>query len=176
MLRLIHHWDIQSFQNISNSELRPAFIGHALILSKSGDGWLYPLTPLFLFLFQAPSAWNFLKVALTAFVIERCIYLIAKNGLRRRRPMAILNGFTSRIIPSDEFSFPSGHTSAAFLMTTLLAIFYGISFYPIFLLYLWATGVAISRILLGVHFPTDTIVGAVMGISIAYVVCNWTMV
>lgn len=104
MLRLIHHWDIQSFQNISNSELRPAFIGPALILSKSGDGWLYPLTPLFLFLFQAPSAWIFSKVALTAFVIERCIYLIAKNGLRRRRPMAILNGFTSRIIPREAIS------------------------------------------------------------------------
>ena len=88
-----------------------------------------------------------------------------KNGLKRRRPANIVSNYQSIIEAGDEFSFPSGHTSAAFLMVTLLVLFYG----PIFAtFYLWAGSVALSRLVLGVHFPTDVLVGSLLGSSIAY--------
>ena len=73
-------------------------------------------------------------------------------------------GYSSHIIASDEFSFPSGHTSASFLMVTLIVIEFGIFATP---LYLWALVVCVSRIILGVHFPTDIMVGCLMGSGIA---------
>ena len=47
---------------------------------------------------------------------------------------------------------------------TLLVMFYGPAFA---VLYLWSAAVAVSRVILGVHFPSDILVGSVMGISIA---------
>ena len=49
---------------------------------------------------------------------------------------------------ADKFSFPSGHTSAAFMLVTSLTMVYqqGEA-----LLYAWAVGVALSRVILGVH-------------------------
>jgi undecaprenyl-diphosphatase len=75
-----------------------------------------------------------------------------------------LQNFHSIITPSDQFSFPSGHTSAAFMVATLLAYFFpALSVF----LYGWATLVGCSRVMLGVHFPTDILVGAILGISVA---------
>jgi undecaprenyl-diphosphatase len=106
----------------------------------------------------------FLPHALLAFSVERVVYWIMKNSLKRARPAEALPDFKSHIIASDEFSFPSGHTSAAFLFVTLLTFHFG----PVLvLLYPWAMAVAMSRVYLGVHFPSDTVMGAVLGSSLA---------
>jgi undecaprenyl-diphosphatase len=111
----------------------------------------------------------FLHAILLAFFIERPLYFVLKNSFKRNRPAAALDNFVSVIIPSDKFSFPSGHTSAAFMMATLISYF-SPSFTDIsliVLLYLWATAIGFSRVILGVHFPTDTLMGAVLGVSTA---------
>jgi undecaprenyl-diphosphatase len=58
----------------------------------------------------------------------------------------------------------SGHTSAAFMMATLISYFFPLFMIP---LYCWAALVGFSRVILGVHFPTDTLVGVILGISTA---------
>ncbi len=134
-------------------------------VSHTGNGHLYPLVPLALLVAGFEQPLQFLKLALLAFGIERVIYLFAKNWFKRKRPANVLQNYNSVIIASDEFSFPSGHSSAAFLMVTLLVMFYG----PVFgVLYIWSALVAVSRVILGVHFPTDILVGSVMGFTIAY--------
>ncbi|MEM1153231.1 MAG: phosphatase PAP2 family protein, partial [Pseudomonadota bacterium] len=95
--------------------------------------------------------------------VERALYLMLKGTLKRRRPASAIPGFSSVIIASDKFSFPSGHASAAFLFATCI---YGIFGAPALVTYLWACAVAVSRVLLGVHFPGDIVAGAVMGSSI----------
>jgi undecaprenyl-diphosphatase len=132
-------------------------------LSKTGDGHLYLVIAGSLYWTNGIES-PFLQAILLAFLIERPIYFMLKNGLKRNRPQAALQNFHSFIIPSDKFSFPSGHTSAAFMMATLFSYYFP-AWMP--LLYCWAAMVGFSRVVLGVHFPTDTLVGAILGISSA---------
>lgn len=165
LLHSIHQYDILTFQWCMQCRFQALATQLSYGLSRTGDGHLYILLA-FILPFLAPaSGMNFVKIALVAFAIERPLYFILKNTLKRNRPAAALQGFSSFVTPSDKFSFPSGHTAAAFVMAGLGSHFYpGLS--P--LLYSWATLVGLSRIFLGVHFPTDVLVGSLLGSSVVY--------
>jgi undecaprenyl-diphosphatase len=122
------------------------------------------LVPMLLWLLSAPYAEDFATALAVALAAERTLYWTLKNSLRRPRPQVAVPGFRSLITASDQFSFPSGHTSAAFLLATMLTLFYG---GPFAVVLAWACGVAMSRVLLGVHFPGDTVAGATMGAGTA---------
>jgi undecaprenyl-diphosphatase len=136
---------------------------HARLISRTGDGYLYVLISGLVVLALGTDS-VFLPHVLLAFAVERVVYWVLKNSLKRKRPAQALPGFKSGIIASDEFSFPSGHTSGAFLFVTLLVLHFGPA---LVLLYPWAMAVGMSRVYLGVHFPTDTVMGAVLGSSLA---------
>jgi undecaprenyl-diphosphatase len=164
LLASIHQFDVSMFTWVMARKRLMLFTQVARWISCSGDGLLYLVFGGYLFWSGLPDNRLLLACALAAFAVERPLYFVLKNGFKRNRPQEALTNFRSFIIPSDEFSFPSGHTSGAFLMATLLASFHpGISL-PI---YLWAGSVGLSRIFLGVHFPTDILMGATMGTSIA---------
>ena len=142
---------------------------HARAVSRTGDGFLYVVLGGLIYLLSATGE-TFLIHITAAFGLERVAYWIMKNGLKRKRPAQALPNFRSHITASDEFSFPSGHTSAAFLFATVLVLHFG----PIMLpLYLWSMAVGMSRVYLGVHFPTDTVMGAILGTSIALSTAYW---
>lgn len=162
VLQRIHQWDVDTFLGVA-SHLHERIVRTAYFASKTGDGWLYPVIPFAILWSGFADEW-FLLTCASAFAIERLVYFAAKNSFKRRRPGNIVPGYSSHIIASDEFSFPSGHTSASFLMVTLIVIEFGIFATP---LYLWALVVCVSRIILGVHFPTDIMVGCLMGSGIA---------
>jgi len=163
LLYSIHKYDVFMFTWLINARICSTLTKASRYLSKTGDGQLYLVIIGLLYWsegFESP----FLQAILLAFLIERPIYFVLKNGLKRNRPQAALQNFRSTITPSDKFSFPSGHTSAAFMMATLLG-----DYLPVLmpLLYGWATLVGFSRVVLGVHFPTDTLVGVILGIGTA---------
>lgn len=164
VLQSIHRWDVVTLQRVTQSEIRKATVKLARTVSRSGDGWFYPLVPVCLYLLGYEDTGTFTISLLVAFGFERCIYFLVKNGFKRRRPDDVLPGYRSVIVASDEFSFPSGHTSAAFLLVTALTLSFGGAFLA---LYVWAIGVGTSRVILGVHFPSDIIIGASMGTVIA---------
>jgi len=95
--------------------------------SRSADGPLYAVLAL---IFAFLSQWDLVKVLAVGVFIERILYFILKNFLKRMRPQQAISDFTSAIQPSDQFSFPSGHTSAAFLMTAILSAFFPLLFVP----------------------------------------------
>lgn len=133
-------------------------------VSHSADGYLHLLLPAFLAMIGAVHLGEFCLLLGSAMLVERLCYFVLKNTLRRRRPQDFVPGFRSIVQASDKFSFPSGHTSAAFCLTTSIGIVYG---GPFVVMYLWAGAVGLSRVLLGVHFPGDTVAGGLMGSSIA---------
>lgn len=85
-----------------------------------------------------------------------------KPLFRRVRPFVNREARVVGIRPPDH-SFPSGHTASSFAAATALAIFYPKAA-P--LAYTLAAGVGVSRVHLGVHFPSDAAVGGVIGIGI----------
>ncbi len=152
--------DEQLFLTLFNCNSPKWFKTIAFGLSKSGDGGLYILVCLAVWWLSNNEQQQLLPVTiLVGFAIERPIYLLAKNRFARIRPCDCLvtNAY---IVPSDKFSLPSGHSAAAFLVAIILS-----HFFPeyIWLLLSWAAGVAISRVVLGVHFPADIIIGAIIG-------------
>ncbi len=93
-----------------------------------------------------------------------------KSIVKRPRPYASLASITPRARghPSafDPHSFPSGHAAVSFALATSLSVSYP-EWYVIAPAFGWAAAVAVSRSWLGVHYPTDTAVGAALGAGIA---------
>lgn len=165
IIRHIHNWDVATFVRVQFRVSRSRIVRLARAISYTADGWPYAVAALCFYLLSPINGGPFVEALALAFLVERSLYWIMKNGFKRRRPPEALPDFTSVIKASDEFSFPSGHTSGAFLVTTACVLTFGVSAFP---MVLWAMSVAMSRIILGVHFPTDTAMGALIGTSVAY--------
>lgn len=86
---------------------------------------------------------------------------LLKRWLRRPRPSA-LAGFTALADDPDAFSFPSGHSAAAFASAVALAGS-GAGLGPLLLGFACLIGV--SRVYLGAHYPLDVAAGALIGVS-----------
>lgn len=103
-----------------------------------------------------------LAIAFNALVVNG----ILKHGVARVRPFNAVEKLHSLIKPPDDFSFPSGHTAVAFAATA--AIFFAGYKKTAIALAFYAVLVGFSRIYLGVHYLTDVLAGAFIGVLIAY--------
>jgi undecaprenyl-diphosphatase len=92
------------------------------------------------------------------------IYKWLKSKTSRPRPFAVENAVRAGADPLDPFSFPSGHTLHAVAFSVV-----AIAFYPMlaWLLVPFTLLVAVSRVVLGLHYPSDVLAGAALGALIA---------
>ncbi len=86
---------------------------------------------------------------------------LLKRSLNRRRPSTAIEGFEALSENPDAFSFPSGHSAAAFAVAVALA---GEPLGAGSLAMLLALGIAASRVYLGAHYPLDVVVGSALGV------------
>ena len=94
---------------------------------------------------------------------------ILKDVIQRPRPYDVLEGLDIIIKKSTSYSFPSGHASMAFAIVGTMSYFF--KKYRVYL-YTIATLIALSRIYLLVHYPTDVLVGILLGLFSSFIVVS----
>lgn len=128
--------------------------------TRGGDGWLwYALGAAVLLFGGSDGQWAVAQSALAA-AAGIALFLVLKRAAGRRRPCAIEPHCWSTLLPPDQFSFPSGHTITAFAVRTpLIALYPGAAPGILFC----ALSVALSRVIMGMHFLSDVVAGGVLG-------------
>lgn len=92
------------------------------------------------------------------------LYRMLKHRIRRPRPCEVNRGVVALVAPLDRFSFPSGHTLHATVFTAIAC-----AWFPslAILLVPFAVLVALSRVVLGLHYPSDVLAAIVIGLMLA---------
>jgi undecaprenyl-diphosphatase len=132
----------------------------ALALTRAGDARSWALAGTALLLTgRRPAVHAGLRLAVgcTAGALAA---QVLKRTLNRARPTTAIEGFEALAENPDAFSFPSGHTAAAFGAAVALG---GEAWCAGPLALLLATGIALSRVYLGAHYPLDVLVGGFLG-------------
>ncbi|MDA8229292.1 MAG: phosphatase PAP2 family protein [Desulfitobacterium hafniense] len=134
-----------------------------IITNFGGAIWSIALS--LILLVSKNSFWHKSGVQLaTSLLISHLVVQLCKRFLPRRRPyQALQNVYTGPKLYQDA-SFPSGHSTAAFCIATVFStILPALSI----LFFLLALLVAVSRVYLGMHYPSDITVGAILGVATA---------
>jgi undecaprenyl-diphosphatase len=137
-----------------------------LLATRAGDGWLWSAIGIALLFSRGAERYHAIEAAAAAVAAGIAIFLVLKRVVCRVRPRDIEPHCWARIVTRDRFSFPSGHSTTAFAVAVSLG-----SFYPeaMPLLLILASNVAISRVVVGMHFLSDVLVGSGMGALLGYV-------
>jgi undecaprenyl-diphosphatase len=143
---------------------RPIVRAFFAAVSRLGDGPLWYALMVAVVLFDAPHGWRIaLMMAITG-AIGGVLYKFLKTRLVRERPFIAHAGILCGTSPLDRYSFPSGHTLHAVSFSILAG-----AHYPWLLpaLLPLALATAASRVLLGLHYPSDVVAGAAIGAALA---------
>lgn len=100
------------------------------------------------------------------FIVSSAVTIGMKRIVKRDRPFVTYPFIIKRDVGGD-YSFPSGHTSAAFYSATSLSLLFP-KWYVIAPSYLYAATVGYARMYQGVHYPTDVLAGAIVGAGSAW--------
>ena len=136
-----------------------------IFATRGGDGWLWYGLSALVIVFGGSTRYEAITAAWTACGAGAILFLILKKLTGRKRPNALEPHCWATLLPPDQFSFPSGHTITAFAFTVAVG-----GFCPHLLgaLLFCALSVATSRIVLGMHFLSDVVVGAILGAALGY--------
>lgn len=110
------------------------------------------------------NKWSSL-IFLSSFSVSTYFYKVIKSFFHRPRPFHILENVRLLLGPHGGFSFPSGHATISFCLAAVIALRYPKLRYASFSA---ASLVAISRVYIGVHYPSDILTGAVIGVFTGY--------
>src|SRR5262245_20793505 len=137
----------------------------AVVLAHSGDSWFWAIGLLALWL-SGDSFWKeWAVVQLGSISFLAAMVLLIKFRIKRKRP----EGDWGRVYRfSDPHSFPSGLLARALLIATFAT---GLGSGVLgAVLWIWAPLVALARVAMGVHYLSDIIAGAILGIVVAWII------
>ena len=134
------------------------------VVSRLGDWYAYVAGAAICAVLINEHAATFLVHALLNGLSSLLVYKLLKSRLVRERPYIKHLGIVCGTAPLDRYSFPSGHTLHAVGFTIIFWAYLPAS---IWLMLPFAALIAASRVILGLHYPTDVLVGALIGATIA---------
>lgn len=134
------------------------------VVSRLGDGVFWYALMLALLVVQGQTALPVVARMLAAGALALALYKWLKSRTTRPRPCTRHDRIRTSVAPLDEYSFPSGHTLHA-VSFSIVAVYY----YPVlvWLVAPFAVLVALSRMVLGLHYPSDVLAGALLGTGLA---------
>ncbi len=171
MLETLKQWDRDIFVYLNNLGIE-RFDGFWIYVTKI-ESW----TPLFIlftllifYYYKGKKAVVVFLVALLTFAITFLFTSVVKDYVARLRPNNV-EAFTEliRILQKPTtYSFFSGHASSSFSITTFMVLVLRKFTKWIYLAYIWPLIFVLSRIYVGVHYPSDIFVGALVGTIFAF--------
>ncbi len=138
---------------------RPAQ-GYFRVVSRLGDGWLWYLVILAMPVLRPHDGLAIALLMVATGLTCTVTYKLLKRWLIRERPFISFPSINCGTPPLDRYSFPSGHTLHAACFNTVLAM---TAPELAWLLLPFTLSVAASRVVLGLHYPSDVVAGATIG-------------
>lgn len=163
-LRSIIDLDAQLSNQMRVAEKPGALRAIAVFFAHSGDSWLW-LPALIISWFFSNSLWRkWEAVEFVGIILLAVLVMCIKFLVRRRRPEGEWGSIYRN---TDPHSFPSGHAARSFLIAVV-----GAALAPAWLgilLCVWAPLVALARVSMGVHYVSDVVAGALLGVTVALI-------
>jgi len=134
------------------------------VVSRCGDGLFWYGLMIAILLFMGREGFFPVIHMAVAGLVGTLLYKWLKGKTLRPRPYAVRQEIFLTGTPLDKFSFPSGHTLHAVLFSVV-----ALNYYPQLSVILlpFTLMIALSRVVLGLHYPSDVIAGALIGALIA---------
>ncbi|MEC7120049.1 MAG: phosphatase PAP2 family protein [Pseudomonadota bacterium] len=168
-LHRVQLWDLDWCIRLNRYSTRRFILQPFKLISRLGDGWAWYALLAGILVWSGWVVLPYLIQTLLTSAVGLGLYKLLKHKTVRPRPYQVLQAVRLGERPLDHFSFPSGHTLHAVLFTMMLGALQPVLLYlmvPFMLL------VALSRVILGLHYPTDVMAGAALGAGLAQLSMN----
>ena len=160
----ILEFDARLSEKMRVAEKPGALRAIAVFFAHSGDSWFWGLALIVAWFFSDSNWKRWEVVELVGISGLAALVLGIKFLVRRKRPEGQWGSIYRN---TDPHSFPSGHAARAFLIAVIASAL-GPAWLSI-LLWIWAPLVALARVAMGVHYVSDVVAGAFLGIVVAWI-------
>ena len=156
--------DTELFSSLNGLAANSGIAVLSSITTQFGSEVILALIGLSLYLLSSKDNTKILIGVVFAITLSDLVLSILKGAYFRPRPYQVLSGVNLPIGQDELSSFPSGHATRAFAVAALITMQKGKKYAVVLLL---STTVAVSRVIIGLHFPSDVLAGAFLGIVLA---------
>ncbi|NLB63360.1 MAG: phosphatase PAP2 family protein [Fibrobacter sp.] len=167
MFKWLQKQDIRFYSFLTSRQVSPKVNKFLRFYTRLGDGYVWVLVLIVLF---SQNTWIELQPmvvrALTAAGVSLALYWLVKLSTRRKRPFVALKEVKAQVPPLDKYSFPSGHVMnniAPGMVIFMLNPFIG------WIVVLMPLSWGMLRVYFGVHWLSDIIAGALLGVLSAFI-------